>query len=768
MNARTLLLALLVFPIAALLADAQPRRIPTSKVPSFLFADPSTGRIHALTAGSDLNFNGLFEPDSGDVAPRWFVIDAATEQVVNSIAFDGFFSSFPLRSGVDLAGRLLYIAQLDRIRAYNIDSLKLVSDTVAPGDYSGVSYDSIQKRVILSRRPGFTVPGTIVLRDPAKPDTLAEVMVGPNPLMTVSQPSQIPGVAEYYTLSEGLFGSPTALLSYTLAQVEIYQKMNGSALAGGASYLAVNGNLAAIACGGGHKVYVIDTRTHRDLPYSPISFGPVGQNGPRTLAFEGDSILLIGTYSGEIFRTRLADGVITDTIKLRGKVESIALRDSLAYVALRFTYPVVTNDSIVVVVNLKSRAMVDTLVAGREPAGAFVAKNGDIHVIGMGINDSARWWTVFDGATHEQKSTRTFIGRLDNPFRMVYDSATDTLYAVISDTLHAFSVASAGVDSRPVYVPAKPYGKLIGVSDGGEYLLAIESTRSGEGSEYLHVIDRNGELFAKFKTGARPIMAARIGASHDSAVGIYLLNRAAPGRQASGLDLYEFQTNVLGSDTLGRGANHITLGGGGAGITMNAGHQFVMVNLSNWSVTNRLSTRTTGFDGPREALFLPDGRVILTTYEGNLLAMNASGGYQAYPIGGKGEGLATLAGKVFAASAFTANYAPDTSVVVYDAASLLASVERELATASGVSLEQNYPNPATSSTSIRFAIERPTHVTVALFNAAGELVQNVIDEEMESGSYVATLDLSGLPSGSYIYALHCDGRLLTKTMRVVR
>jgi hypothetical protein len=53
-------------------------------------------------------------------------------------------------------------------------------------------------------------------------------------------------------------------------------------------------------------------------------------------------------------------------------------------------------------------------------------------------------------------------------------------------------------------------------------------------------------------------------------------------------------------------------------------------------------------------------------------------------------------------------------------------------------LSQNYPNPFNQSTQIRFGLSMTTHVRLAIYNIAGQLVRTLADAVMESGSYEVT------------------------------
>ena len=78
----------------------------------------------------------------------------------------------------------------------------------------------------------------------------------------------------------------------------------------------------------------------------------------------------------------------------------------------------------------------------------------------------------------------------------------------------------------------------------------------------------------------------------------------------------------------------------------------------------------------------------------------------------------------------------------------------------GFELNQNYPNPFRSTTSIRYGISRESIVTIKIHNVLGQVVSRLVDHENRSPGYYmeywdATTD-EGKPlaSGLYVYQLH--------------
>ncbi|MEL6823956.1 MAG: FlgD immunoglobulin-like domain containing protein, partial [Calditrichota bacterium] len=92
-------------------------------------------------------------------------------------------------------------------------------------------------------------------------------------------------------------------------------------------------------------------------------------------------------------------------------------------------------------------------------------------------------------------------------------------------------------------------------------------------------------------------------------------------------------------------------------------------------------------------------------------------------------------------------------------------------------LEQNYPNPFNPETTIRFAIRgnglTASPVTLRIYNVAGQLVNTLIDEPIDSGSYSVVWngrDDAGneVASGVYIYRLVTGDFVQTRKMMLIR
>jgi len=83
-------------------------------------------------------------------------------------------------------------------------------------------------------------------------------------------------------------------------------------------------------------------------------------------------------------------------------------------------------------------------------------------------------------------------------------------------------------------------------------------------------------------------------------------------------------------------------------------------------------------------------------------------------------------------------------------------------------LSQNYPNPFKERTTIKFCVAYKTKVKLKVFNAEGEMIKILLDEEKEAGTYEVECNASGLAEGIYIYQLQAGDFLSRKKMLMMK
>lgn len=83
-------------------------------------------------------------------------------------------------------------------------------------------------------------------------------------------------------------------------------------------------------------------------------------------------------------------------------------------------------------------------------------------------------------------------------------------------------------------------------------------------------------------------------------------------------------------------------------------------------------------------------------------------------------------------------------------------------------LFHNYPNPFNPETIISFSLKSKTQVSLNIFNIKGELVKNMLKEELTAGMHHYKFNASGLNSGVYFYKLETSTKNQVQKMVLIK
>ena len=83
-------------------------------------------------------------------------------------------------------------------------------------------------------------------------------------------------------------------------------------------------------------------------------------------------------------------------------------------------------------------------------------------------------------------------------------------------------------------------------------------------------------------------------------------------------------------------------------------------------------------------------------------------------------------------------------------------------------LVQNYPNPFNPSTKIGYSVPELSPVTVKVFNALGEEIVTLVNEEKPVGTYELNWNAANLPSGVYFYRIQAGKFVDIKRMMLLK
>ena len=94
-------------------------------------------------------------------------------------------------------------------------------------------------------------------------------------------------------------------------------------------------------------------------------------------------------------------------------------------------------------------------------------------------------------------------------------------------------------------------------------------------------------------------------------------------------------------------------------------------------------------------------------------------------------------------------------------------------------LFQNYPNPFKDKTTIKYCVAYKTRVRITVFNTEGEVIEKLVDEEKEAGTYKLEFPSVGYPqpndkesehlvNGNYLYRLEAGNYKSEKEMKLIK
>ncbi len=85
-----------------------------------------------------------------------------------------------------------------------------------------------------------------------------------------------------------------------------------------------------------------------------------------------------------------------------------------------------------------------------------------------------------------------------------------------------------------------------------------------------------------------------------------------------------------------------------------------------------------------------------------------------------------------------------------------------------VSAVQNFPNPFSTETIIRFSLEKPEQIRIVVLDARGAFIKAIVDRRYSGGTHSVTVEVSDLPAGQYFYTLQTPSTTYTKKAFIVK
>ncbi len=375
--------------------------------PSVIYTDAKAGRAHVICTGYDKNFNGIFEPDSGDVKPSWWVIENSGSGYTAKMVKEFDFASlkYPLKPAFSSTDRKIWINQNGRVVPYDIDTYSPIQPMVIETDAAALARNG--NYLFICTNETFGEPGSLKVLDADK-----------KVLNTIPAKLNVQDVATYPTsggkiglavMSVGKYGSDSSILQIGEYDFKTVPDMKEIVVGRTANHVTTLGNLVAVTVNGSHKVIIINSAT-KEIEHS-IDTKTTGWDGPRETIFIPGGKLYVSTYAGDVRKYNLADGSMTDSIGVHGKPDGMAYISKGTNAGILFVANSLDQsygpDSTVTILEESTVGVEETISAGLEasiapnPAADHFSLNGNIEA-GAGVeiynlDGRLAMSTIYDG-----------------------------------------------------------------------------------------------------------------------------------------------------------------------------------------------------------------------------------------------------------------------------------------------------------------------------------------------------------------------------------
>lgn len=237
--------------------------------------------FHVFCKGTDKNFNGIFEPDSGDVAGSWWKITSnglASDFQSEKVADFPFGSiPFPFRPAFSSEYGKVFINQKDGIQAYSLNTYHPIGDKYEITGVTGLDFQN--NYLFITQSSPTNKVDTIIVLNTDNNEVLAKYPVGKNLQQAkyiLPENNQKSGIV---AISTGGFGSDSSEIHFSefdhFAQPQFTSKIVGNTV----NSLEILDNLyATISVMMSHKVMVFNVNNKNLV--SEINTPTTGWDGP--------------------------------------------------------------------------------------------------------------------------------------------------------------------------------------------------------------------------------------------------------------------------------------------------------------------------------------------------------------------------------------------------------------------------------------------------------------------------------------------------------
>lgn len=314
---------------------------------------PVGNTVHVFCNGNDMNFNSIYEPDSGDVAASWWVLDTQTRTVIKHREFTDRYLPFPLRIDMDRSQSSFFIPTNNRVSIFSTATQASEKDTavVLPdslGQIYALSTESSSNGMLISCRSSFDKPGYLVFFENGKIQGTIPTLVNPQQTVFYRTSTGTQNRIGNAVLNEGGFGAANSTIQLYGDKKEDSVVVN-ILIGDGGNHIFYAGNghdSMFVTVNGSHKVVIIDLNKKEIVKSIPTL--TTGFNGPRESVVIGDK-LFVTTYNSDVREFDITTGALVATLNSKGKPEGLTVINGKLWVANAFGSGSYTPDSTIAI-----------------------------------------------------------------------------------------------------------------------------------------------------------------------------------------------------------------------------------------------------------------------------------------------------------------------------------------------------------------------------------------------------------------------------------
>lgn len=228
--------------------------------PVGVFYDDTTHLFHIICKGTDKNFNGIFEPDSGDVRPSWWTVsidDKMIPTVQKVLDFEFGSIQFPFRPAFVQNERKIFINHLNKIQAYSLDLFTPIENE--DYNYFATGLDYFNKNLVITKSSLSNQQDTLIILNTLTKTITYQRSIGINAQQTLMLGTDAPNKFTLATLNIGPWNSDSSNVVYGYYENSTVSNLNEINIGNTGNHISTFGNRFLVATAMfSNNIYIID------------------------------------------------------------------------------------------------------------------------------------------------------------------------------------------------------------------------------------------------------------------------------------------------------------------------------------------------------------------------------------------------------------------------------------------------------------------------------------------------------------------------------